>query len=252
VRDTATDWEKLARDNAYWAVLNEKQFAGRPTADTLAAFFARGVRDVKGFQSEIKRIFPEFSAPFTRIIDFGCGVGRLLIPMAREARHAFGIDVSETMRELTIENALSFGLTNVTCLADCSDLLKVGVKANWVNGYLVFQHIEPRRGYYILNDLLQCVAAGGYVSLHFPLFKTSDRREYFNDRVMYFRNDYYYTETVFIDRDNYEHPDIQMYDYDANTLIALFHKNEIDRVHLIHDGSMSGIHSYVLIGRRAA
>ena len=251
MRDTATDWEKLARENAYWAVLTEDQFEGKVSKDAMESFFARGVRDVDGFQGEIQRYFPDFTPPFDSVIDFGCGVGRLLIPMARRAQRAYGVDVSETMRVLAQANAQAFGLRNISCVETPAELLKAGVKADWVSSFIALQHIEPTRGYFIINDLLQCVRPGGCASLHVPLFKTSDRRDYFNDRVMYFRNDYYKSETVFIDRDNYEHPDIQMYDYDANTLIALFHKNQMTRIHVIHDGATSGIHGFFLIGRRS-
>jgi len=176
VRDTAVDWEKLARDNAYWAVLTEDEYKGEATSDTLSSFFARGARDVKAFQDEIRRHIPDFSPPFDSVVDFGCGAGRLLIPMAREARRAYGVDVSETMRNLAVANAKSFGSENVSCVATCEELLTQGVKADWVSSFIVFQHIEPRRGYFILNDLLQCVKPGGYASLHVPLFKTADRK----------------------------------------------------------------------------
>jgi len=42
-----------------------------------------------------------------------------------------------------------------------------------------------------------------------------------------------------------------MYDYDANTVISLFHKNQMACLHLVHDGATSGIHGYMFIGRRA-
>lgn len=250
MRNTDVDWEKLAQDNAYWAVLTEDGFKGEPSPQMLASFFARGEENVRNFQAEIQRRFPAFAPPFDTVVDFGCGAGRLLLPMARQATSAFGIDISETMRALTTQNAASFGLRNVMCVPTAEELVARGVKADWVSSFIVLQHIEPRRGYFIINDLLQLVKPGGFVSLHVPLFKSADQRQYYNDRMMYFRNDYYRTETVFIDRDNYQSPDIQMYDYDANTIIALFHKNQMTKVELVHDGAGTGIHSYLFIGCR--
>lgn len=252
MRDTAVDWEKLAQENAYWAVLTEDEFHQKATPESLSSFFARGESDVAGIKRQISALCPGFGAPFGTVIDFGCGAGRLLVPMAREADKAYGIDISATMRELAASNARSFGLDNIECVATAEELVGKAVKADWVNSFIVLQHIEPRRGYFIINDLLQCVKPGGFVSLHVPLFKTADRGDYFADRVMYFRNDYYHTETVFIDRDNYGHPDIQMFDYNANTVMALFHKNQITRVHVLHDGATSGIHGYFFIGQRSA
>lgn len=250
MRNTNSDWEKLAAENPYWAVLTEDEFKGPATKETLASFFQRGERDVDGIINMVSGVFPEFSPPFDTVIDIGCGVGRLLLPMARKAQKAYGIDISQTMRQLANKYATKAGLSNVECVATAEELISREVKADWVSSFIVFQHIEPRNGYFIINDVLQCVKPGGFVSLHIPLFKTNDQCKYFNDRVMYFRNDYYYNETVFVDRDTYTHPDIQMYDYNANTILALFHKNEMTRVTIIHDGSTSGIHAFYFVGQR--
>lgn len=250
MRDTSADWEKLAKDNAYWAVLTEDTFKGEPSAEAMSLFFESGRRDIEGIQVEIQRLYPEFAPPFETVIDFGCGTGRLLLPLARKAAHAFGIDISQTMRDLALANACAAGIDHVSFAPTPETLLKLGVKADWINSFIVLQHIEPRRGYFIINDLLQCVRPGGYASLHVPLFKSGERRDYYTDRVMYFRNDFYQTQTVFIDRDNYDHPDMQMYDYDANTVLALFHKNQMPRVHVIHDASSTGIHSFFFIAKR--
>lgn len=250
MRSTSEDWEKLAAENAYWAVLTEDEFKGPVTNEVLTSFFKRGEQDVENFVASIKALISSFAPPFETVIDLGCGAGRLLLPMARRAAKAYGIDISATMRALTMQNAEKVGLTQISCVATAEELVRQAVKADWVNSYIVLQHIEPRLGYFIINDLLQCVRPSGVASIHVPLFKSMDRRDYFNDRVMYFRNDYYHNQTVFVDRDNYNNPDIQMYDYDANTVLALFHKNQMKNIHVMHDGSASGIHAYFFIAQR--
>lgn len=249
MRDTAVDWEKLAKENAYWAVLTEDRFRGELDAAALDAFFASGSENVDGFLRLLSSTFPDLTSPFETVVDFGCGAGRLLIPMARLSDVAYGVDIAPTMRELASENAGRIGLS-VECVDTPEVLVRRGVQADWVNSYIVLQHIEPRRGYFLINDLLQCVKPGGVATLHIPMFKTSDRADYLNDRVRYFRNDSYYSETVFVDRDTYDHPDIQMFDYDANTILALFHKNEMTDVRIVHDGASTGIHAYFFVGRR--
>lgn len=249
MRDTSVDWEKLAVDNAYWAVLTEDRFAGKVDGATLEAFFATGEDSVAHFLRLISSTIPDASFKFDEVIDFGCGAGRLVIPMSRLANKAYGVDISQTMRDLTTENARQMN-ANVECVETPEVLLRRGVKVDWLNSCIVLQHIEPQRGYFIINDLLQCVKPGGYVTLHIPIFKTANRSDYYNDRVHYFRNDVYYNETVFIDRDNYDYPDIQMFDYNANTVLALFHKNQITDVRMVHDGADTGIHAYYFVGRR--
>lgn len=249
MRDTSVDWEKLAKENAYWAVLTEDRFNQELTAEGLEAFFASGEEDVAGFRRLLTSTFDDVPERFGSVMDFGCGAGRLLIPLAMMADQAYGVDISETMRTLTERNARKVGLS-VECAANPEDFLKREIKVDWLNSFIVFQHIEPKRGYFLINDLLQCVGPGGVVTLHVPMFKTSDRKDYYLDRMRYFRSDSYYTETVFVDRDNYDHPDIQMFDYDANTVLALFHKNEMRDIRIVHDGANTGIHGYYFVARR--
>ena len=199
--------------------------------------------------STVNYFLEDASLEFDEVMDFGCGAGRLLIPMSRLANKAYGVDISPTMRKLTLENASLFG-TDVECVETPEILVKRGVKVDWVNSCIVLQHIEPQRGYFIINDLLQCVKPGGFATLHVPLFKTAYRSDYYRDRVHYFRNDVYYNETVYVDRDNYDHPDIQMFDYNANTVLALFHKNQMTDVRVVHDGAETGIHAFYFVGRR--
>ncbi|MCG2968699.1 class I SAM-dependent methyltransferase, partial [Escherichia coli] len=92
-------------DNAYWAVLTEDEFKSKQlTKKHLQTFFATGRADIANLRAKIKSLIPGFSTPTESVIDFGCGVGRLLIPLAEQAKNAIGIDISETMRSITLQN----------------------------------------------------------------------------------------------------------------------------------------------------
>ena len=83
LRDTDADWTKLATEDPFWAVLSRDEFRGTsPPKDKLRMFFDSGEAHIKNLFGFINRHLVEGFSP-DRSLDFGCGVGRLLIPIAR-------------------------------------------------------------------------------------------------------------------------------------------------------------------------
>ena len=93
-RDTDRDWEQIGRTKPYHGVLANPQFLN-PGPEDLRDFFTSGERDIRRVLASLRKAFGPFEPKSA--LDFGCGVGRLLIPLARECGHAFGVDVSEPM-----------------------------------------------------------------------------------------------------------------------------------------------------------
>jgi len=91
----ARDWDDLALVDPFWAVLaaDDKRGGGwEPTE-----FFATGEADIE----EMLATAAQLGLPSRRerVLDFGCGVGRLTRALARRFDEAVGIDVSERMLE---------------------------------------------------------------------------------------------------------------------------------------------------------
>jgi 2-polyprenyl-3-methyl-5-hydroxy-6-metoxy-1,4-benzoquinol methylase len=104
---TDADWERMARTEPYWAVQTDPDFrTANLTAERRAQFFEGGERFVNRV---VTRCRPALGAPsvFDTSLDFGCGVGRLLIPLARRRRTAIGVDVSPTMLRVCADNCRS-------------------------------------------------------------------------------------------------------------------------------------------------
>ena len=57
MRDTATDWEKLARENAYWAVLTEDQFEGKVSKDAMESFLPAAFATLTAFKAKYSATF---------------------------------------------------------------------------------------------------------------------------------------------------------------------------------------------------
>jgi SAM-dependent methyltransferase len=94
-------------------------------------------------------------------LDFGCGVGRLLVPLARLSGKAVGIDVSPAMLAHARAACDRAGLSNVSLQSS----LPTGRHFDFVNSALVLQHIPVRDGLLLLDQLLACLTPGGLLAL---------------------------------------------------------------------------------------
>lgn len=163
---TDADWEHLARTDAYWSVLTDEQFREKNLdADARARFFASGEAAVAHvFDSVRRHVGPDF-AP-ARALDFGCGVGRILLPIARRCREAVGVDVSDTMLREAGANCRAFGLANVELVKSDDALSAVRGQFDLVHSVIVLQHIPPQRGVGIFKRLVDLIGPGGVGALH--------------------------------------------------------------------------------------
>lgn len=163
---TDADWEHLAQTDAYWAVLTHDRFH-RTTfgLKERAEFFASGAAEVEKVFHIVRTYLDPAFAP-KRVLDFGCGVGRILIPLARRCAEAVGVDVSETMLREAATNCREAGVGNVTLVRGDDALSGVSGSFDLVNTLIVLQHIPVERGLGIFRRLVELVAPGGCGALH--------------------------------------------------------------------------------------
>src|ERR1700741_2316228 len=80
---SAEDWEELAQREPYFAVLTHDDFLGAQSSDlATAGVFETGEADVASFLATIGWVLGR-EVVLTSSLDFGGGVGRLTLPLAR-------------------------------------------------------------------------------------------------------------------------------------------------------------------------
>ncbi len=160
-------WERLARDEAYFAVLTEQKFRRRGLDQgARTAFFETGARDIESF---LEMIEGYVGAPFRpgRALEYGCGVGRLLLPLARIADEVTGVDISGRMLEEASGNLREQGLENFRLFpADSAFGEMRDEYFDLILSYIVFQHIPPKEGLPILAKLMRRIDEGGIGLIH--------------------------------------------------------------------------------------
>lgn len=160
--DTDTAWEQWGARDPYYGVLTDPKFrAAALTVDGKEQFFASGRLHVNHVLEQIRKGFDPTFAP-GRVLDFGCGVGRLLIPFAEHAKEVVGMDVSPSMRAEAQRNCDARGLGNVAIVASDDGLSAASGSFDLVHSCLVLQHVEVVRGRDIFAQLVSKIRPGGF------------------------------------------------------------------------------------------
>lgn len=251
--NTDEDWEEFARSEPYWSVLSAEEFRRKNLRpEVVERFFRSGEESIA---SVVEVLGQHYGSPksFELSLDFGCGLGRLLLPLAARSKKSIGLDVSPTMLKFCRENADRRNVRNIELVQSTDDLAplaKYAGKVDLITSYIVFQHIPPRRGFQILNGLLRLLRRGGVGYLHFTFAAEMRSVKYEADNVCgsLYR---YFERTPDGIRKLVEHPagdtQIQMNHYNMNELLCYLYENGIADVSIKftnHSGTL-GAECYI-------
>ena len=223
-RDTDRDWLSVASSNPYWGVLSAPEYMGADIdADAKTTFFASGEAYVSNLIATIHRQIAADIA-LHRALDFGCGVGRLALPLARNFGRVVGVDVVPRMLELTRMNAAAANVSNIDLVLGDDTLSQVEGTFDLVNTYIVLQHIPLARGYALLRRLVDLISVGGIGSLQLTYAKARRFIEHEAPRALYYRRDGGSIIDLVPAASAPPEGLITMFDYDLNQVFALLQR----------------------------
>lgn len=143
------DWDRRARENAPFYVCTTA--AGSPEA-----FAQSGERDLEEQVVDGLDVRPDW-----RVLEIGCGMGRLLRPLSPRVARVVGVDLSEEMLRRARDHCAS--LANVEVCRTDGDLGFLPDAAfDFVFSHIVFQHL-PRKAYAerYFREAFRVLAPGG-------------------------------------------------------------------------------------------
>ena len=163
---TDNDWERWGKENPYFGVYSDEKYLGRTiSSDAQINIFNSGVNDVNRVMQAIQKLNNGKVPQFMRAVDFGCGVGRLTLPLSRFSKQTIGLDVSPSMIKSAKQNLATTKFKNITYQVDDGMLSKLK-NYDLVHSYIVLQHIPVQRGEIIIQKLLTGLLPGGFAALH--------------------------------------------------------------------------------------
>ena len=166
-RSTDREWEKFGQRDAYYGVVSHAKYRkDNLSADRKSEFFQSGEEHVAHVLERL-RAHMGGDVDIRRAVDFGCGVGRLAIPLAKVAGEVTGLDVSESMLQEAARNAAEQSLANIRWAKSDDGVSALSGEYDFIHSYIVFQHIPVARGERIFAELLAHLSPGGMGAVHF-------------------------------------------------------------------------------------
>lgn len=190
------EWEAIARENPLFAVMSVPDFLNEGpdgfSEASLEAFFRKG-EDI--FETHVRPCLARLEAGAERpfLVEYGCGMGRILKAVLASGYDCAGIDISPTMLK-HCRNFLGDRVPLYQLDADNRCGIPDGA-ADIVYSYAVFQHIQKLSVYErALEEVARIVAPGGVLALHLNCedfiagdFGNPGRTENFEDHSVHYR-----------------------------------------------------------------
>ncbi len=161
-------WDQRAREDAFFFVDDRLEY-GQPD---LERFWAEGRRDLDALLSAVGASI----AAEDRVVEIGCGVGRLTRVLAERAAEVRALDISAEM--LARARELAPGLANVEwLLGDGRALTGIAdASADACVSHVVFQHIpDPRVTLGYIREIGRVLRPGGWAAFQVSNDPTAHR-----------------------------------------------------------------------------
>lgn len=235
--NTDSTWRTYGKKEPYFAVFGQKDFLYKNLQDKeLNYFFSSGSAYVDELFSIIRgKIDPEFKAK--KILEFGCGPGRMVIPFSNYANEVYGLDVSENMLTEAKKNCEKFGINNSYFLLADDQLGSIsGHKFDMVHSFIVLQHLNTKRGERFIQLLIDKIVDEGIGVLHLTYYDNILNRRilnFFRYKIPYL---YIIQRTIgylFFKREFHTYPQMQMNSYNLNNIYSILQKNNINEIYSI-------------------
>ena len=160
-------WSRYGREEAFYSVLTHPAFLRERlgTAD-IETFYATGRLELERFELVCRRNLIE-PDPAWRILELGCGVGRVGEAFAGRFAAYAGVDISAEHLAIAGQRFADRGLANTT-LTLLEDFLSGESRADVFFSMIVLQHNPPPVIHELLDACLARVSPGGLAYFQVP------------------------------------------------------------------------------------
>ncbi len=160
--------ENFIRREPYFTILTDPRYlSANRTAEAEREFFSSGEKDVaEMFDVTRQRVMVAFQP--RRVLEYGCGIGRLAVALARRAELVIAADASPAMLAAARQNARA--VANIDFLS-ADEFRASPAKFDLITCYLVLQRLPREEGLSLLRGLLDRLDDDGVLVAQVPFHR---------------------------------------------------------------------------------
>ena len=161
----------LGLEKPHWSVLSSDAFLPESIEQSRHSFYASGAHDATRVVMALER-HGHTPGMHPRVVEYGCGVGRVSVHLASRFRFLTAIDISESHLALAAETARDTKVANVRFeLARAPNFGMTEPFDLWFS-HIVLQHNPPPVIALLLRRALSMLAPGGIAMFQLPTYTT--------------------------------------------------------------------------------
>jgi SAM-dependent methyltransferase len=173
-------WVSLGITDPYWSVFTTPSYRSQTDLETPVKqeFYHTGWRELDHLQHVLKRNRLEADR-IKKVIDWGCGVGRVTIPLCKTFGSCLGVDISDRHIGLARSAANKAGVSTIRFML-VDEFLRKRERADLIYSLITLQHNPPPLIVFFLSKIFHSLRAGGIAIFQVPCalwgyrFKVSD------------------------------------------------------------------------------
>jgi ubiquinone/menaquinone biosynthesis C-methylase UbiE len=157
-------WNALAESDPFWAVLSWPEKRGQRWH--VDEFFGTGEKEIDGVMAYAGSL--GLRPPWTKALDFGCGVGRTAQALGKHFQNVWGVDISPTMIDLA-KNLNQHGTRCQYIVNESSNLDVFSDDSfRFIYSNIALQHIRPEYSRLYIQEFVRVLEPGGFAVFQLP------------------------------------------------------------------------------------
>jgi SAM-dependent methyltransferase len=163
-------WTELGLNRPHHSVLTGDSFLPQLINDqSVEEFYASGVAESRVIHAILNR--HGFTAAQAICMEYGCGLGRVTLALAKTCKMVRGHDISATHLELAKQRAAASGVRNVEFILSSKDAVIDNLpECDFFYSRIVFQHNPPPLMRVLISACLTSLRAGGMGIFQVPTY----------------------------------------------------------------------------------
>jgi SAM-dependent methyltransferase len=161
-------WSKMGEDWPHFSVLSQSQYLPRNLAGSLEQFWASGEGETEVTLALLRRL--GFDPVGKTCVEYGCGLGRITMPLAARFAKVHGYDISANHLALARQRAEAVGAANIQFHHCGGDVLALLEACDFFYSRLVFQHNPPPVMRELVRLALASLRPGGIAVFEIPVY----------------------------------------------------------------------------------